>query len=441
MAANEDVPVVRLEVAEHAAKRATQVFAGGGEESNVFLHDFLVAGSSERCYFFLVLKFNVSQVPTFELAIRRAVSDSTNTAPVLGAVRLTSAEGEVVVASTCLSVTRTETVEAVVEEPVDVVLDQKKLSKIVKRAAKTKRPVEIEALPNAWARVRVGKSEFKMFGHAPADFPETAVSPALAEFDLPTETLLDDLGVARVHACSDEYRVNLHGFALALEGPRLAIVATDGHRLARSYVSEDCGTESFGGKKCVVVTYDAIKPLNTLLKDASKVKTKTDTGKVLEHPTVRVTVRDGRVDFAVAGVTISAKTPNVIFPPYLQVIPDAVACAVKPDAAPLRRALEDATLAAPEKTATTRLDVGRDGEIVVSADNPDFGDFRATVASEVVSDDRWKVETLGANATYLIDALDALGGPTLKVTGGPHDPLRLTSADGRRDVVVMPMRV
>lgn len=412
------------------------------------------------------VEFSAHQVPALETALRRAVSPKSGTMPLLSCVKISLrlAETRILVESTDLSVARREEIPINSGISAGVVLvDRTKLLKIVSRAKKTKRGVKLVSDASN-LRVLVGKSEFKIHTYGGANdwpnlddwFPQP-VNPLPPAVEFNTAELLDCVEVAKAHASRDEARATLNSLCVALEGDRLAMVTTDGHRLARSYPEVGSPTESLRTyfSKPSVIVYEVFAAWKEALAGALKIKHKPPGTKrqVPKHQTCRVHFLRDAACLEVADILVAAKFVNATFPPYLQVIPKRsdARLVVHLDPEQTIRSLEDAILVAPEVTATTRFDIDSTSSatgVLVSASNPDIGEFSATLPAKVETlreprkaTKKAESNTAGFNAGHVAEALKHLGpSPTMRYKDA-LDPALFVSEDGSRDITVMPMRI
>ena len=91
--------------------------------------------------------------------------------------------------------------------------------------------ISIKLMDNHWVQIRAGRSNTKMVGMARANFPQVPEFPARRGKDL--GAFAEEMVSKTIFAISnEESRYTLNGALLVLKAESMAMVATDGHRLA-----------------------------------------------------------------------------------------------------------------------------------------------------------------------------------------------------------------
>ncbi len=92
--------------------------------------------------------------------------------------------------------------------------------------------VSIKLMDNHWVQIRAGRSNTKMVGMARANFPQVPEFPTGASTRIPAVSLRGMIAKTIFAISNEESRYTLNGALLILKSESLAMVATDGHRLA-----------------------------------------------------------------------------------------------------------------------------------------------------------------------------------------------------------------
>lgn len=342
--------------------------------------------------------------------------------PILGDVLITI-RGKVITAqSTDMHRSLTEELPGTVHREGSVAVSASYLRNIV--ATLPAKPLRITGMDNYWLGLKVGRSEFKLMGHQPSDFPDLPASDKAIFRSVPAAVLRELIDKVEFSVSTDEARVNLNGALFELDGKRGTMVSTDGHRLTK--YSADLALPAI--PKGVSI------PRRGLL----------DMRKMLERcgDSAELAI-DGQHVFlrSSGGITLSIKLNNVVFPPYEQVIPREHKRLVTVDRAELIATLHRALVMAPEKTATVRVDLrpGPAATMALTADNPDLGvcneEIEVTMTGEAL--------TAGFNARYLLDVIEAMATKQVALRfQGELDPCVVVPVDGPDYLgVVMPMRI
>lgn len=374
------------------------------------------------------MEFEIDQSKfSHALAQAQTVADKrSNNMPILANVLLRATkDNKLVCSATDMMISVTETIPVEVKTPGALTLGVRYLHNVVRTLPS--KPLRIRGLENHWAQLSVGRSEFKLMGQAPGDFPELPDTKGVKFTRLPGHIVADLIQKTQFSVSTDEARVNLNGVLFESSGELGTMVSTDGHRLTKLSLP-------LTGPK---LERGIIIPRKGML----------EIKRVLDRVLARRSETPAEVDLAVsngflflqtADTLLTVRLSNVVFPPYEQVVPKKYDRRVAVDRLELLSVLKRAEVMAPEKTATVRLEVGP-GLIKFTADNPDLGVATQEIEVEYDGD----ALTAGFNANYLIEVLDAI--ETTKVHldfQGALDPCVLRPVDGPDYLgVVMPMRI
>ena len=355
------------------------------------------------------------------LGLAQTVADKrSNTQPILANVLLRATkDNKLVCSATDMMISVTETIPVEVKTPGALTLGVRYLHNVVRTLPA--KPLRIKGLENHWAQVIVGRSEFKLMGQAPADFPELPDPTKGVKFTrVPSHILADLIQKTQFSVSTDEARVNLNGVLFESNGELGTMVSTDGHRLTK------LSLPLIGPK----LERGIIIPRKGML----------EIKRVLDRLSGEVGIAvDGQHLFVQADeLTLSVKLNNVVFPPYEQVIPREHKRRVTALRDELIDALRRAEVMAPEKTATVRVQLAP-GSLQLTADNPDLG----VAHQEIEIEYQGEPLVAGFNARYLIEVLEVMDTKQVYMDfQGELDPCVLRPVDGPDYLgVVMPMRI
>ena len=355
------------------------------------------------------------------LGLAQTVADKrSNTQPILANVLLRATkDNKLVCSATDMMISVTETIPVEVKTPGALTLGVRYLHNVVRTLPA--KPLRIKGLENHWAQVIVGRSEFKLMGQAPADFPELPDPTKGVKFTrVPSHILADLIQKTQFSVSTDEARVNLNGVLFESNGELGTMVSTDGHRLTKLSLP-------LAGPK---LERGIIIPRKGML----------EIKRVLDRLSGEVGIAvDGQHLFVQADeLTLSVKLNNVVFPPYEQVIPREHKRRVTALRDELIDALRRAEVMAPEKTATVRVQLAP-GSLQLTADNPDLG----VAHQEIEIEYQGEPLVAGFNARYLIEVLEVMDTKQVYMDfQGELDPCVLRPVDGPDYLgVVMPMRI
>lgn len=370
------------------------------------------------------MEFHVPQTEfSAALALANAVADRRVTGqPILGNVLITARkDNNVEIAATDMTISIAEVVVAEVVKVGALTIGARYLHDVVKTLPKGK-PLNVKAMDNLWARLSIGRSEFKLMGQAPADFPALpSPKKSIKVAMVPVDALAELVDKTVFSVSTDETRVNLNGVLFESNGELGTMVSTDGHRLTKLSLP-------LAGPK---LERGIIIPRKGML-EIKRILDRLGGGQV------GVTVDGQHIFLQTDTMTLSVKLNNVVFPPYEQVIPKKYDRRVTADRAELVDMLTRAEVMAPEKTATVRVQLAP-GSMQVTADNPDLGVAHQEIEVEYQGDPL----VAGFNARYMLDILG--GCESQRVTldfQGELDPCVIRPVEGSDYLgVVMPMRI
>jgi DNA polymerase-3 subunit beta len=370
------------------------------------------------------MEFHVPQTEfSAALALANAVADRRVTGqPILGNVLITARkDNNVEIAATDMTISIAEVVVAEVVKVGALTIGARYLHDVVKTLPKGK-PLNVKAMDNLWARLSIGRSEFKLMGQAPADFPALpSPKKSIKVAMVPVDALAELVDKTVFSVSTDEARVNLNGVLFESNGELGTMVSTDGHRLTKLSLP-------LAGPK---LERGIIIPRKGML-EIKRILDRLGGGQV------GVTVDGQHIFLQTDTMTLSVKLNNVVFPPYEQIIPKKYDRRVTADRAELVDMLTRAEVMAPEKTATVRVQLAP-GSMQVTADNPDLGVAHQEIEMEYQGDPL----VAGFNARYMLDILG--GCESQRVTldfQGELDPCVIRPVEGSDYLgVVMPMRI
>jgi len=288
--------------------------------------------------------------------------------------------------------------------------------------------ISIKLLENHWVQIRSGRSNTKMVGMARANYPQVPEFPTISVTTISLAALRALIARTIFAISNEESRYTLNGALLILKAESLAMVATDGHRLA--YVEKPGEVlEGISGEKRVLVPRKALQELQVLLSstEAEKVEFADD-----EHT----------LFFRIGHRTLSSRKLTGQFPNFEAVMPrDNTKFAVV-RSSELSAAIQRVAQFADERSGAIRLRL-EDNELKVSANSTESGESEDTIDTPYASE----AIVVGFNSVYILDflrALDNAGEVRLEFKDAqsagqmrPEDP----DAEYKYRYVLMPMRI
>ncbi len=273
------------------------------------------------------------------------------------------------------------------------------------------------------------KSQFKIAGLPPEEFPNLPAIDEKNSYSLPANGLKEMLDKTSFAISSDESRYNLHGIYLEKVNENgLRMVATDGHRL--SYVEREL-SQKIDLEKGVIVPKKGVYELKRLVGSSDSVEQ--------DNEDLVSLVIDGRNLIAKRrGVTLVSRLVDGDFPDYQAVVPKKQDKYLIVDKDSLVGALRRVSVLVSDKTRGIKFSLSN-GNLELSASNPDLGEAR----EELSADYKGERLNIGFNARYFLDVLAVLKDERIIIEiNGESGPSVIRSEFDRGFLsVIMPMRI
>jgi DNA polymerase-3 subunit beta len=361
-----------------------------------------------------------------ELTATQNVVERKTTIPILSNF-LIEAEGDrLTITATDLDQAIRTSAAAKIKQPGACTIPARKLYDYIKLLAGG--DISIKLLENHWVQIRSGRSNTKMVGMARANYPQVPEFPSIAVTSISVPALKTLIARTVFAISNEESRYTLNGALLILKAESLAMVATDGHRLA--YVEKpNENLEGISGEKRVLIPRKALQELQQLLAatEAEKVEFADD-----EHT----------LFFRVGHRTLSTRKLSGQFPNFEAVMPNDNTKFAVVRCSELSAAIERVAQFADERSGAIRLRL-ESNELKISASSTDSGESEDTIDTPYSSEPI----AVGFNSAYILDFLKAMGNEgevRLEFKDSqsagqmrPEDP----DAEFKYRYVLMPMRI
>ncbi len=325
-------------------------------------------------------------------AVERAINERSSL-PILSNILLETTEHELVVTATDLDVGVQYRVPLSAQaEQGAITLPAKRFTTIIRELPMD--TVTLEAKKNHAASVVCGKTQFRVQGLPPEDFP---LFPAF-EYEHPVtiaQGLLKGLILQTAFAMSlEETRFILNGTLLSYREGVLTMVATDGRRLAQANApAQGEGASAFQ----MVLPAKTTRELARLLVE--------EEGAVTIAP-----LKDNQVLFRFGGVTVLTRLIEGQFPAYEQVIPAPTKTTLTCERQPLCDVIRRVSLMTTATSQAVVFDVTADC-VVVSKESPELGSARAELAAAYAG----APMTIAFNPEFWLDVLRVVEGEEIVI--------------------------
>jgi DNA polymerase-3 subunit beta len=350
--------------------------------------------------------------------VEHAVNDRT-TLPILSNVLLQTQEQELILTATDLDVgIQCRFPLTSPAEPGAVALPARRLTTIVRELPDE--PIVLEAKKNAAATLMCGRSSFRVPGLPAEDFPALPAAGTTSGVRLPQGTLKALIQQTAYAMSMEESRFILNGALLSAQRKHLALVATDGRRLAAA-------------------TAALVEPARVGLDVVLPAKTVRELARLLqpEEPdeVVLSTLQDNQLSLTFGGIAVITRLIDGQFPPYEKVIPPASKHQARCPREGLINALRRAGLMTTASSQAVVLEFGAQ-RLVVSKESADVGSAREELEIAYAGEPM----TVAFNPEFWLDVLKVIDGEEVAIElGGPERPAVIRQPGFT--YVVLPMKV
>jgi DNA polymerase-3 subunit beta len=288
--------------------------------------------------------------------------------------------------------------------------------------------ISIKLMDNHWVQIRAGRSNTKMVGMARANFPVVAEFPATGAFKISVASLKNMISKTIFSISNEESRYTLNGALLVLKAESMAMVATDGHRLAHI---EKLGEslEGISGEKKTLIPRKALSELLSLLNST-------------EAETLEFADDEQTLFFRVGGRVLTSRKLTGQFPNYEAVLPRDNNKFVIVRSEDLMASIQRVAQFADERSGAIKIRL-ETNELKLSSSSTDSGESEDTIETPYNYDPL----VVGFNSQYLIDFLKAIGttGEVRLEFKDAQSAGQMRPEDGSEDVkyryILMPMRI
>jgi DNA polymerase III subunit beta len=371
-----------------------------------------------------------------ELLLLQGVVERKTTMPILANILAEATpEGKLLLAATDLELGLQSACPATVKKSGACALPARRLLDYVRLLPDA--DIALKRLENNWVSLRCGRANTRIVGMSRENFPELAVFPPAGAAQLPAAPLRAMIQKTIFAISSEETRYTLNGALLVLKPTSLAIVATDGHRLAH-IVQDKLSLDGVSAELRALVPRKAMAELLGLLEQAPA------------EATVEFAQDDTHLYFRVpVGADASAEGSRRLrsarkltgqFPNYEAVLPKAQLTSVPLNRQEFMASIKRVSQFADERSHLIRVRM-EENKVVVASSNSDMGESDEELGTNFSG----APMLIGFNSTYLEQFLEAVSEDEVLLEVKDENSagqLRPQSADGMHyRYVVMPMRI
>ena len=358
-----------------------------------------------------------------ELTTTQGVVERKTTIPILSNLLVEATGARLTITATDLELSIRTSCEAKIKKEGAGTIPAKKLLDLVRLLPEG--DIKFKLLENHWVEIVSDKKKYKMVGMAKENFPAIPAMPH-ALVKIPAAVLEGLIGRTKFAISMEESRYTLNGGLMILKPDTLAMVATDGHRLALAETDQKLA--GLNGEVRVLIPKKAMDEVKNLAA-ASGPDAQMDFAKDESH-----------LFFQAGHRLLISRILTGQFPNYEAVLPKENNRTVVLERAELSDAVRRVSQLADQRSHAVKFAVSSEG-VEISAQSPEYGEAKETIEKE------YKGEPLaiGFNAQYMLDFLAAAAeGPIsieLKDEQSAGQLRPLADENYRYRYIIMPMRI
>jgi DNA polymerase-3 subunit beta len=323
-----------------------------------------------------------------ELTATQSVVERKTTIPILSNFLLEADDDKIVITATDLDQSIRTSCVAKVKKPGSCTIPARKLYDYIRLLGDG--DMSVKLLENHWVQIRAGRSNTRMVGMARANFPQVPEFPTGGVIKIPVASLRTLIARTIFAISNEESRYTLNGALLILKAESIAMVATDGHRLAHIEKT----AESFPGintEKKTLVPRKALQELQSLLSNT-------------EAEFIEFADDDATLFFRIGHRVLTSRKLTGQFPNYEAVMPRDNTKFVIVRSTDLAASIQRVAQFADERSGAIKMRIEQN-ELKVSSSSTESGESEDTIETPYSFDPI----VVGFNSSYLIDFLKAIG--------------------------------
>jgi DNA polymerase-3 subunit beta len=370
------------------------------------------------------MEFSVSKSALLnELSTTQGVVERKTTIPILSNLLVEAKGDRLNITATDLELSIRTSCDAKVKKEGAGTIPAKKLLELVRLLPEGE--IKFKLLENHWVEIVSEKKKYKLVGMAKENFPALPAMPhTIVQISAPVMESL--ISKPKFAISMEESRYTLNGGLLILKPDTLAMVATDGHRLALAETDQKLA--GLNGEMKVLIPKKAMD-------EVSKLASSADSDAQIEFAK-----DESHLFFQVGHRLLISRILTGQFPNYEAVLPRDNNKTVTIERGELCDAVKRVSQLADQRSHAVKLAVSRDG-IEISASSPEYGEAKENIEKDYKGDPI----SIGFNSTYMLDFLAAAAdGPVsieLKDEQSAGQMRPLADESYRYRYIIMPMRI
>lgn len=342
-----------------------------------------------------------------------------HTLPILSNLLLEAKNNTIQLTTTDLEMQISLSIQAELQETLSTTISAKKLLDICRSLPDA---IDIDLVSkDSRMTVKAGKSRFNLQTLPAADYPVmTKVTGEAIQIQLPQIAFKRLLKQVDFAMAQQDIRYYLNGLLLEVDGNKLNLVGTDGHRLSFTSATLSQSYE----KTDVILPRKTVIELIKLLEDSDE--------------EVSIELAAGQVNFAFGDMRLISKVIDGKFPDYHRVIPTAHTNTFSVNRVAILTAMQRASILSNEKYRGIRMVLSEDNIKLISTNTE-----QEEAEEELEISYKQDSLDIGFNVTYLIDVLNNTQQENINFSFADANSSCLITIPEDNDYkyVVMPMRI
>jgi DNA polymerase-3 subunit beta len=358
-----------------------------------------------------------------ELNTTQGVVERKTTIPILSNLLVEAKGNRLAITATDLELSVRTSCEAKVKKEGAGTIPAKKLLELVRLLPEGE--IKFKLLDNHWVEIVSDKKKYKMVGMAKENFPALPAMPHTL-VKIPAAVLESLIGKTKFAISMEESRYTLNGGLMILKPDTLAMVATDGHRLALAETDQKLA--GLNGEVRVLIPKKAMDEVEKLSSAAGS------------DAQMEFAKDESHLFFQVGHRLLISRILTGQFPNYEAVLPRENSKTVVLERVELADAVRRVSQLADQRSHAVKLAVSTEG-VEISASSPEYGEAKEAIDKPYDGEPI----TIGFNAQYLLDFLAAApDGPInfeMKDDQSASQLRPMADESSRYRYIVMPMRI
>jgi len=368
---------------------------------------------------FTVKKFDLLS----QLNLTQGVVERKTTIPILSHLLCEAKGASITLTATDLELSIRTSCEAKVKKEGAGTIPAKKLLELVRLLPEGE--IRFKLLENHWVQITSDRRNYKMVGMAKDNFPAIPAFPHTL-VSIPAAILSSLIAKTAFSISMEESRYTLNGAQLTLKPDTIAMVATDGHRLALA--ETDHSFAGLSAETRPLIPKKAMAEIQRLAAEAG------DKGQI------EFARDDSHLFFQVDSALLISRILTGQFPNYEAVLPRDNNKKIVLERAEFNDAVRRVSQLADQRSHALKFSVSQEG-VELSASSPEYGEAIENIEKEYSGDPI----SIGFNGQYLLDFLAAApDGPIsveLKDDQSAAQLRPLADEQYRYRYIIMPMRI